>query len=189
MFEIVAEHPELQPFATDFWMRGGSHVLAVLAAGESRLPASRRADFFHKSAAVLGPTAPPMFELPMTDLGLKYRLVAMNNYPAFQALKVVNGQRIRARKLKKKFGPKLRAAANAAKRTRLNESSAVFTSLWNRPHLATPWPSTGRCRSTHPTSRARGSSANGLQTTSAPCLTSLQGAAKPGRSATPPSSL
>lgn len=110
MFEIVAEHPELQPFATDFWMRGGSHVLAVLAAGESRLPASRRADFFHKSAAVLGPTAPPMFELPMTDLGLKYRLVAMNNYPAFQALKVVNGQRIRARKLKKKFGPKLRGS-------------------------------------------------------------------------------
>ena len=138
MFEIVAEHPELRPFATDFWMRGGSHVLAVLAAGESRLPASRRADFFHKSAAVLGPTAPPMFELPMTDLGLKYRLVAMNNYPAFQALKVVNGQRIRARKLKKKFGPKLRAAANAAKRTRLNESSAVFTSLWNRPPSGNP---------------------------------------------------
>ncbi|MEZ5382745.1 MAG: bifunctional glycosyltransferase family 2 protein/CDP-glycerol:glycerophosphate glycerophosphotransferase [Microthrixaceae bacterium] len=138
LLEMVHERPQLERYADDLWLRAASHSLAVLAAGRSRLPKHRRAEFFHAAAKVLGPDAPSRDVLPTGGTGMKYRLLADNNYAAFQTLKFANGQRIRLRKVKRAIEPKVQPAINAVRRSRLDANLAVFSSLWDRPPSGNP---------------------------------------------------
>lgn len=142
LFRIVDEHPELRRFRTEFWIRAASHVISVLAAGERRLPKGRRKEFFHEAARVLGGAAPPTDELPRTKAGIKFRLLIHDAYPAYETLMFAHDQQTRLSMLvstvKHKHGPRVKAAISSMRRSPIEENSAVFTSLWDRPPSGNP---------------------------------------------------
>lgn len=151
LFDLVDQRPELSIYRDAFWERSTSHILAVLAAGERRLPAEHRRQFFMDASAILQPLKPEILD---PDSGriqkLKVELLVAGRYDAFQGLKRANGIRFKSLRVKRAVVERARKRAAVVRNGYQRvvgkpepvypelQNRALFTSLWNRPPVGNP---------------------------------------------------
>lgn len=146
------EHrPELERWLGPVWDRCASHVLTVLAHGESRLPNDLREDFFVHAGRVLRHHLPPGHEIEGGLRGAQVELLVAEEYRLFSIMKTANRARSTSLKRARSYRKKIRAQRQRATRKvrdleyavrhrlPVDDHLAVYTCLWNRAPSGNPW--------------------------------------------------
>lgn len=142
LFDFLAGRPDLDHLRPLFFGRMVDHFLFTYAREERVLPADRK-EYFRRASAMYQVHRPPGFVLPDGIKGAKYQALEKGSYTAFQALKLVNGTRVKSvrtlRRTRNKVGKRAFDTYYRLQRRRpLDENLAVYAAYWHRLPACNP---------------------------------------------------
>ncbi|MFD5553713.1 CDP-glycerol glycerophosphotransferase family protein [Streptomyces sp. NPDC127068] len=142
LFEFLDTRPDLDRLRPMLFERMISHVLHTFAR-ESRVVRADRPEFFRRATEMYKRHVPPGFTPPAGVQGAKFQAVARGSYSGFQALKLVNGTRLRGadglRKARRTVGKRAYASYYRLQLQRpIDENLAVYSAYWNRTPACNP---------------------------------------------------
>ncbi|MFD9816026.1 CDP-glycerol glycerophosphotransferase family protein [Streptomyces sp. NPDC059080] len=142
LFAFLGTRPDLDRVRPLMFERMVSHFLFTFAR-ENRVTPADRPEFFHRAAAMYRYLEPAGFVVPPGLDGAKYQALRRGSYPAFQALKLVNGARIsgrdRLRRTRRTLGKQAyQRFYQLQLRRPVDENLAVYSAYWNRTPACNP---------------------------------------------------
>ncbi|MER5490651.1 CDP-glycerol glycerophosphotransferase family protein [Streptomyces sp. NPDC002490] len=142
LFDFLDTRPDLDGLRPLLFERMVSHFLHTFAR-ESRVRAQDRSEFFYRATVLYRRHLPPGFVPPSGIKGAKFQAVDRGSYAAFQALKLVNGTRLRGadrlRRARRSLGRQAYAGYYRLQLSRpIEEDLVVYSAYWNRTPACNP---------------------------------------------------